>query len=199
MDLPWQRNRVGEPSGQEGGFEALRVRVCPCVLDANLSLWEIALGTLGLSFPRGSQVGHVALRAETPHRDHEEVSDHSIDTVFVDRGGGFYDGTGAATAEFKWALRNNQLKAFHGDDASVQPGRSGDLWPHETAVSWTRQRTKRTLPKEPWSESEEDFGKRLKLAQNYVNANYDVDSLFREMAERMRSLVHDTKGDKLSR
>ena len=73
------------------------------------------------------------------------------------------------------------------------------MWPHETAVSWTRQRMKRTLPKESWSESEEDFGKRLKPAQNCVNANYDVDSLCLEMPERMRSLVHDTKGDKLSK
>ena len=27
------------------------------------------------------------------------------------------------------------LKAFHGQDAEFQPGRSGDLWLHETAVS----------------------------------------------------------------
>ena len=43
-------------------------------------------------------------------------------------------------------------------------GRSGDLWPHETTVSWVRERMKRTQPVEPWIESEEKLGKRLKAA-----------------------------------
>ena len=176
------------------GSECVRVYWMPI-----LARGKLHLELLGSAFPGDHKSGmcHFVQKLRTAIT--KRFPNTPPDIVFVDRGGGFYDGTGAATAEFKWALRNNQLKAFHGDDASVQPGRSGDLWPHETAVSWTRQRMKRTLPKEPWNESEEDFGKRLKLAQNYVNANYDVDSLCLEMPERMRSLVHDTKGDKLSK
>ena len=117
--------------------------------------------------------------------------------VFVDRGGGFYKPTGSITEEFKASLVTNGLKPFHGDDASMQPGRSGDLWPHETAVSWVRQRLKRTLPAQPWEETEVEFGKRLKVAGEYVNAHYDVAGLCRAMPKRMHELVHDARGDKL--
>ena len=119
------------------------------------------------------------------------------DIVFVDRGGGFYNGTSKITTEFAGALRANGFKAFHGDDASIQPGRSGDLWLHETAVSWVRERLKRSLPKDPWTETEEQFAKRLKTAAENVNANHDVEGLCREMPDRMHKLAHETKGDRL--
>ena len=121
------------------------------------------------------------------------------DIVFVDRGGGFYAGNGKITAEFAEALRENHFTNFHGRDASVQPGRSGDLWPHETAVSWVRERLKRSLPKEPWNENEEHFAKRLKAAAEHVNAHFDVKGLCREMPARMRKLVHEKKGDRLKK
>ena len=119
--------------------------------------------------------------------------------VFVDRGEGFYKSTGKITDEFASALRRHGLKAFHGKDAECQPGRSGDLWLHETTVSWIRERMKRSQPLEPWTESEEDLGKRLKAAAGYCNANFDVEGLCREFLERMRSLVEKTKGDRLSK
>ena len=119
--------------------------------------------------------------------------------VFVDRGEGFYKSTGKITDEFASALRRHGLKAFHGKDAECQPGRSGDLWLHETTVSWIRERMKRSQPLEPWTESEEDLGKRLKAAAGYCNANFDVEGLCREFPERMRSLVEKTKGDRLSK
>ena len=116
------------------------------------------------------------------------------DTAFVGRGGGFYDGTGRITTEFQAALETHGLKAFHGADASLQPGQSGDRWLHETAVAWTRNRLKRTLPKDPWQEAEAAFGKRLKLAQDYAHTHYDVASLCLAMPGRMRTLVHVKKG-----
>ena len=119
-------------------------------------------------------------------------------TVFVDMGGGFYQG-GIITHEFKTALREHGLKAFHGDDASFQPGHSGDLWLHETAVAWVRHRLRRTLPAEPWRETLDEFESRLKAAAAYVNENHDVDGLCKEMPQRMRDLVHVAKGGRLNK
>ena len=119
-------------------------------------------------------------------------------TVFVDLGGGFYQG-GSITPEFKAALREHGLKAFHGEDASVQPGHSGDLWLHETAVAWVRHRLRLTLPQEPWREAEDAFEARLKAAAAWVNDNHDVDGLCREMPQRMYDLVHVAKGARLDK
>ena len=117
--------------------------------------------------------------------------------VFVDRGEGFYKSNGKITHEFASALRKHGLKAFHGKDAECQPGRSGDLWLHETTVSWIRERMKRSQPVEPWRESEEELGKRLKAAAAYCNDHHDVDGLCREFPQRMHDLVYEAKGDKL--
>ena len=119
-------------------------------------------------------------------------------TVFVDLGGGFYQG-GVITNEFKTSLRMHGLRAFHGDDASAQPGQSGDLWPHETAVSWMRHRLRMTLPQEPWRETEDDYETRLKAAAAYINENHDVEGLRKEMPQRMHDLVYVTKGGRLSK
>ena len=118
--------------------------------------------------------------------------------MFVDLGGGFYQG-GVITDEFKMALRRHGLKAFHGDDASIQPGSSGDLWLHETAVSWVRQRLRLTLPQEPWNETEEAFEGRLKAAATWVNDHHDVEGLCKQMPRRTNDLVHVTKGAGLSK
>ena len=96
-------------------------------------------------------------------------------------------------------MREHGLRAFHGEDASIQPGHSGDLWPHETAVSWVRQRLRLTLPREPWNETEESFEERLKAAAAWVNEKHDVDGLCREMPRRMNDLVHVTKGARLNK
>ena len=118
--------------------------------------------------------------------------------VFVDLGGGFYKAS-TITSEFKHALREHDFKPFHGDDASMQPGASGDLWPHETSVSWVRHRLTRTLPSEPWEETEEEFGARLKEAAGWVNQNHDVEGLCKEMPQRMHDLVYKTKGQRLDK
>ena len=119
-------------------------------------------------------------------------------TVFVDLGGGFYQG-GTITHELKFALKENDFKAFHGDDASIQPGSSGDLWPHETSVSWVRHRLAVTVPAEPWEETEEELGVRLKAAASWVNQHHDVEGLCREMPQRMHDLVYKTQGQRLDK
>ena len=121
-------------------------------------------------------------------------------TLFVDRGNGFYEsGSGIITPEFNSALQENDFRAFHGVNASIQPGQSGDLMLHETAVAWIRLRMAQTLPREPWRESEEEWGKRLKDTVTYINNKYDVEGLCREMPERMRILVHEKQGDRVGK
>ena len=120
------------------------------------------------------------------------------ETVFVDLGCGFYQG-GNITDELKKALREHHLKPFHGDDASVQPARSGDLWPHETAVSWMRQRLRVTVPPEPWTESVDYYEGRLKAAATWVNDHHNVDGLCKEMPQRMHDLVYVTRGARLDK
>ena len=119
--------------------------------------------------------------------------------VYVDRGEGFYASNGKITNEFETALRKHGLKAFHGKDAEKQPGRSGDLWLHETTVSWMRERMKRTQPVEPWTESEPQLAKRLKTAAAHCTSEYDIEALCKEFPARMHALVHVTKGDKLGK
>ena len=166
-----------------------------------LACGKLHIELLGSSFP-GDKVEAMSgfvekLKRAVCLRFPNESSQPNI--VFVDRGEGFYKSNGKITDEFASALRRHALKAFHGKDAECQPGRSGDLWLHETTVSWVRDRMKRSQPVEPWMESEEDLGKRLKAAAGYCNANYDIEGLCREFLERMRSLVEDSKGDKLGK
>ena len=117
----------------------------------------------------------------------------------MDRGEGFYKSNGKITDEFSSALRQHSLKAFHGNDAECQPGRSGDFWLHETTVSWVRETMKRSQPVEPWTESEADLGKRFKAAAAYCTAHHDVGGLCRQFPQRMRALVHETEGDRLGK
>ena len=176
------------------GSECMRVFWMPV-----LARGKLHVEVLGSSFP-GDHVSGMGLfvqKLRVAVNTRFRGDGPQPDLVFVDRGGGFYHGTGQITTEFADALRANSFTAFHGGDASAQPGRSGDLWLHETSVSWIRDRLKRSLPKDPWNESEENFTKRIKTAVEYVNANYDVGGLCREMPSRMRELVHETQGDRL--
>ena len=108
-------------------------------------------------------------------------------------------GLASITDHFERALKDHDFKAFHGDDASMQPGSSGDLWLHETSVSWLRLRLVVALPGEPWDETEEDFGARLEAVASWVNDHHDFDGLCKEMPQRMHDLVHETKGQMLEK
>ena len=56
-----------------------------------------------------------------------------------------------------------------------------------------------SLPAEPWEETEEELGVRLKAAATWVNQHYDVEALCKEMPQRMHDLVHKTKGQRLEK
>ena len=119
--------------------------------------------------------------------------------LFTDRGQGFFHGfCGGITDEYKAALRENGLKSYCGDDASRQPGASGDLMLHETAVAWIRYRERKTLPREPWTETVEQYTARLKGIVQHINNNHDVESLCKEFPDRMQAVV-DNEGDRINK
>ena len=119
--------------------------------------------------------------------------------LFSDRGNGFYDsGSGAITAGYKNALREHGLKAFFGDDASVQPGMLQDYFPHETAMAWMRDRLKKTVPRKAWQESVEEYHARLKQCAAHCNNKYDIEGLCREPPWRTRELLK-RQGDRIPR
>ena len=120
-------------------------------------------------------------------------------TLFTDRGNGFYDSnSGQITEKYKNALRAHRLKAFFPENALVQPGKSGDLMLHETAVAWMRYRLVKTQPKKCWEESVDAYVSRLKSCAAYINDNYDVDNLCRELLDRMEALKK-AGGDRLNK
>ena len=116
--------------------------------------------------------------------------------LFTDRGNGFYEAySGKITDGYRTALRDHGLKAFMGQDASVQPGCLQEMMLHETAMAWVRERLKKAVPKKPWEESIEAYGGRLKDVAAYINRHYDVDGLCRECPERVAMLMK-TEGDR---
>ena len=116
--------------------------------------------------------------------------------LFSDRGNGFYDsGSGAITAGYKQALADHSLKAFFGDDASVQPGQLQDFLLHETAMAWVRERLKKTVPKRPWSETVA-YHARLRTCAAHCNAKYKIENLCREVPWRIQELAN-RQGDRL--
>ena len=117
--------------------------------------------------------------------------------LFTDRGQGFYALKGAAiTAEYKAALAANNLRAFYGDSAAAQPGNLKDALLHETAVAWVRLRDTRTQPRHLYKETVAEYGARLARAAQHINAKFDVQSLCRQLPERLDKLVA-LEGDRL--
>ena len=99
---------------------------------------------------------------------------------------------------YRAALRGHQLQAFFPANASIQPGQLQELMLHETAVSWVRDRLKKTLPRRCWEETEEAYGARLKEAASYINSTHDVEGLCMEFPGRLRDLV-ERNGDRLAK
>lgn len=155
---------------------------------------------LGANFPGETTEGVTALipqvRAALNIRCRGEDAPNML---FVDRGRGFFDPkTGRITAEYKAALRANNLRTFWGDDASMQPGKCGDMMLHETAVSWIRFQERRSLPKKPWEETEEQFEARLRRIAQKINKEYNVEGLCRELPMRIEKLV-SAEGEKIGK
>ena len=114
-----------------------------------------------------------------------------------ERGQGFYrTRVGKITPEFKHAFAENELRAYYGDDASVQPGNLQDVLLHKAAVSWIRRRETRTRPEEPWKESPQDLGVRLRSIAQDMNKNCNVEGPCRQLPRRLIDLA-DREGDRL--
>ena len=115
--------------------------------------------------------------------------DDKPDVVFTDRGQGFFNiGNGKVTSAYSSALQANGLRAFMGADASRQPGDLKELMLHETAVAWLTNRLTVTTPRKAWEESPLAFQQRLRDACDYINTHYNVDSLCRELPQRVSAL-----------
>ena len=119
--------------------------------------------------------------------------------LFSDRGNGFYESnSGAITTGYRNALRTHGLKAFFGDDASVQPGQLQDYLLHETTMAWMRDRLKKTCPKKSWEETVEAYHSRLKQCAAYCNDKYNIESLCNEVPWRTEELLK-REGDRIPR
>ena len=111
-------------------------------------------------------------------------------TVMTDRGQGFYTTTGGnITAEYARALRQAKLRPLMGDNARIQPGLLQEAMLHETAVSWIRNLLKKTLPKNPWEETREQYGVRLKEVVRKINAEYDVHGLTHQFPKCIDDII----------
>ena len=69
---------------------------------------------------------------------------------------------------------------------------------HETIVAWVRNREKLTLPKQPWTETREQFAVRLREICHYTNEHYDVESVCKSFPRRLEMLV-EKKGDRINK
>ena len=72
-----------------------------------------------------------------------------------------------------------------------------DFLLHETTVSWLRSLEEQTRPVRPWEETPGEFEKRLQQAVSWINKKYNVRGLCRGVPDRLRALVHETRGDRL--
>ena len=117
--------------------------------------------------------------------------------LWTDRGKGFYHpSSGKITTKYKAALNRCDLKPMFRDDASIQPGRLQEVMLHETAVSWIRDRLRKSIPPQPWLETPKEYESRLKCCCDYINENFNVDGLCRALPSRVNALVQN-KGDRL--
>ena len=69
---------------------------------------------------------------------------------------------------------------------------------HETVVRWIRFEERRSLPKRPWEETEEEFEARLRDIAQKVNTSYDLEGLCRELPARIDKLV-EMKGERIGK
>ena len=67
---------------------------------------------------------------------------------------------------------------------------------HETAVARMRDRLVKTTPQRAWQESVEEYCTRLKACATYINDNYNVQGLCRELPQRLAELDR-RQGDRL--
>ena len=127
---------------KQNSWDTVRVWWAPILMRGKLHV-----EMLGTEFPGESPEGAAILAAKV--RSAINVRFHGDDKpgiVCTDRGRGFYvPKTGKITAVYAGALREHDLRAFMGENASRQPGDLQDLMLHETAVGWLRLLLKRSV------------------------------------------------------
>ena len=69
---------------------------------------------------------------------------------------------------------------------------------HETSVAWVGRRETVTQVREPWTETVEDFGVRLKGICQHINDNFDVEGLCEELPYRIQEII-EAEGDRINK
>ena len=178
---------------KQKSYDSIRVWWAPVLMRGKLHI-EL----LGEGFPGEKSLGAAILVSKV--RAAVNVRFKSADkpsVLFVDRGQGFYANNGGKiTQGFKTALQEHSLKAFHPENASMQPGRLQELMLHETAVSWIRHRENNTRPPSAWLETPAQLGTRLREIYKDINDNLDVEGLCRALPRRLEKL-DQAKGDRI--
>ena len=80
----------------------------------------------------------------------------------------------------------------------MQPGELQEIMLHETAVAWMRQRLSKTRPQQAWTETLDNYRSRLKACATYINDNYNVEGLCRELPARLQNLKA-AEGDRIAK
>ena len=186
-------SRGKKESLKQKGYDGVRVYWAPVLTRGKLHI-EI----LGVEFPGETPEGAAILVAKVRTALNIRFQGSEPPSIlFTDRGQGFYHIKGGKiTPQYKAALREHGLKAYYGDDASIQPGSLQEVMLHETSVAWIRRREAVTLPRQPWNETVAEFGARLRGICQYINDNFDVEGLCRGLPKRVQAVI-DAEGDRI--
>ena len=148
-------------------------------------------------FPGETEAGAAIMVARVRAALNIRFRDEAPTILFTDRGNGFFESrSGKMTSGYRDALREHGLKAFMQDGAAIQPGELQEVMLHETAMAWVRNRLSRTVPREAWTETVPEYVSRLKQVAAYINDNYNVEGLNRELPQRVQDLI-DAEGDRI--
>ena len=180
---------------KQNSYDSIRVYWAPI-----LSRGKLHIALLGNDFPGETSAGAAILVAKVRAALNVRFQGStSPQILFTDRGQGFYNTAGGKiTHAYKAALREHGLKAYYGDDASVQPGNLQEVMLHETAVAWIRRRETVSQKRQPWTETVEEFGTRLRSICEHINTHFDVEGLCNGMPKRIQ-LVIDAQGDRIKK
>ena len=190
------RDCVGNKSKlKQKSYDSIRVYWAPV-----LARGKFHIALLGEDFPGETSAGAAILVAKV--RAALNIRFQGSDApgiLFTDRGQGFYNNNcGHITRLYKGALEEHGLKAYYGDDASIQPGNLQEIMLHETAVAWVRRREAVTQKRQPWTETVEEFGARLRDAADHINRHFDVEGLCKGLPERVQKVI-DNEGDRIKK
>ena len=180
---------------KQNSWGTIRVYFAPVLVRGKLHVAILGQGFPGET-PAGAAIVVAKVRAALNSRFR---SADQPDVVFTDRGQGFYAlANGRITPEYAAALRAHGLKAFMSADASLRPGDMKELMLHGTAVAWLDGRLTATTPARAWEETTEEFGARLRAAYDHINTHFRVESLCRELPDRVRA-ARGAAGGRLSK